>query len=75
MLLHYCSLHAQLFIWKDHVWKDFPPTKIEQIKGFGSLLRSVNPTSTTLTVMERPCDQCEEAIHQIFHVCSTYADA
>lgn len=71
MLLHYCSLHAQLFIWEDHAWKDFPLAKINQIREFGSLLRSANPTSTALTVMERPCDQCAEAIRQIRQICRT----
>ena len=71
MLLHYCSLHAQIFIWEDRVWKDFPLAKINQIRGFGNLLRSANPTSTTLTVMERPCDQCAEAIRQIGQICRT----
>jgi hypothetical protein len=69
MLLHYCSLHTQLFIWKDRVWKDFPLAKINQIKGFGNLLRAANAASTALTVMERPCDQCTEAIRQIFQIC------
>jgi tRNA(Arg) A34 adenosine deaminase TadA len=68
MLLHYCSLHTQLFIWKDRAWKDFPLAKINQIRGFCHLLRSANPTSTTLTVIERPCDQCAEAIRQICQI-------
>jgi hypothetical protein len=75
MLLQYCSLHTQLFIWKEHTWKDFPLAKINQIKEFGSLLRSATPTSSALTVLERPCDQCAEAIHQIFQVCHMVADA
>jgi hypothetical protein len=75
MLLHYCSLHAQLFIWKDRIWKDFPLAKIDQIREFGSLLRSANSTTTALTVMERPCNQCADAIRQICQICSAYADA
>jgi hypothetical protein len=74
MLLHYCSLHAQLFIWKDHSWKDFPLAKIDQIREFGSLLRSVDPTSTALTVIERSCDQCAEAIRQSCQISRMYAN-
>jgi len=65
MLLQYCSLHARLFSWKNHVWKDFSLAKINQIREFDQLLRSAKPDSTDLQVIERPCDQCAEAIRQI----------
>jgi len=65
MLLQYCSLHARLFSWKDHTWKDFSRAKINQIRGYGRLLRSAKPDSTDLQVIESPCDRCAEAIEQI----------
>lgn len=65
MALQYCSLHARLFSWKNHAWKDFPLAKINQIRGFDQLLRSAKPDSTDLQVIESACDQCAEAIRQI----------
>lgn len=65
MLLEYCSLHARLFSWKNHTWKDFSLAKINQIREFGQLLLSAKPDSTDLQVIERPCDQCAEVIRQI----------
>jgi hypothetical protein len=65
MLLHYCSLHARLFNWKNRVWKDFSIEKINQIREFDQLLRFAKPDSTDLQVIESPCDQCLEAIRQI----------
>jgi hypothetical protein len=65
MRLQYCSLHARLLSWNDYTWKDFPLATISQIRGFGQLLRAAKPDSTDLQVLERPCDQCAEAIRQI----------
>jgi len=65
MLLQYCSLHARLFSWKSHTWKEFSLAKINQIREFDQLLRSAKPDSTDLRVIESPCDQCAEAIKQI----------
>jgi hypothetical protein len=65
MLLHYCSLHARLFSWKNRLWKEFSLEKINQIRGFDQLLRSAKPDSTDLQVIESPCDQCVEAVRQI----------
>jgi hypothetical protein len=65
MLLQYCSLHARLFSWKDHTWKDFSRAKINQIRGYSQLLRSAKPDSTDLQVIESPCDRCAEVIKQI----------
>jgi hypothetical protein len=65
MPLQYCSLHARLFSWKSHAWKDFSLTKINQIRGFDQLLRSAKPDSTDLRVIESACDQCAEVIRQV----------
>jgi len=65
MPLQYCSLHARLFSWKNHAWKDFSLVTINQIRGFDQLLRSAKPDSTNLQVIESACDQCAEAIKQI----------
>ena len=65
MLLEYCSLHARLFSWKNHAWKDFSLAKINQIREFGQFLRSAKPDSTDLQVIESPCDRCAEAIRLI----------
>ena len=47
MLLQYCSLHARLFSWKDHTWKDFSRAKISQIQGIAKF--SVLPSLTLQT--------------------------
>ena len=65
MLLEYCSLHARLFSWKNHAWKDFSLAKINQIREFGQFLLSAKPDSTDLQVIESPCDRCAEVIRQI----------
>ena len=65
MLLQYCSLHARLFSWKNHTWKDFSLAKINQIREFDQFLRSAKSDSTDFQVIESPCDQCAEAIRQI----------
>jgi len=65
MLLHYCSLHARLFSWKNRAWKDFSLAKINHIREFVQPLCSARADSTDFQVIESPCDQCAEAIRQI----------
>jgi len=43
MRLQYGGLQARLLGWKNHAWKDFSPTKINQIGAFVQLLRAATP--------------------------------
>jgi len=62
MSLSYCSLHKRLFSRRYHRWVTFSQKTIDELRGYGALLRSTHKDASHLDVIEQSCDRCAATV-------------